>query len=223
MLRTTRGCPMSPIRHEGDYRRKPIKSWDDWIEEEIVKSQEAGDFDNLPGFGKPIHIETNPHAPELDLAYSRLKNAGYMPAWMERDQEIQATTRQLQGFLERSVAWLQQQADRIRMPRSAGPVPAPPSRSWWKRLLHGPGEAQTRADEPATLDDLQVLRSRMRGQYLQRAADLDKLIAEFNNTLSRDLWHLERMRLTQERAARTFDNAMAAVDLEGHGATHQAD
>jgi hypothetical protein len=49
----------------------------------------------------------------------------------------------------------------------------------------------------------------MRNQYLQRSAELDKRIGEFNNTLSRDLWHLERMRVTPDRAAKRFDDAIA--------------
>jgi hypothetical protein len=87
-----------------------------------------------------------------------------------------------------------------------------PSR--WHRFWHGPPERADQDDGPVALEDLRIIRDRMRRQYLQRAAEQDKLIGEFNNTLSRDLWHLERMRLTPERAARKFDEVMTAVDLD---------
>jgi hypothetical protein len=204
---------MCPVRHEDDFRRKPIKSWDSWVEEAITEAQEEGAFDNLPGFGKPIHIESNPHAPELDLAFSRLKNAGYLPGWMELDKQIQTSQRQMQAFLDDSAAWLAHQANRIRSSVMPEPVVAP-SPSWWHRLWHGQ-ETRTRPDQgPTTLDDLRTLQARMEKQYLQRAAELDKLIGEFNNTLSRDLWHLERMRLPRDRAARKFAEAMQDVDLD---------
>jgi hypothetical protein len=45
----------------------------------------------------------------------------------------------------------------------------------------------------------------MRDHYLERAAALDKMIAEFHGALPRNLWHLERTRLTQEAAARRYD------------------
>ena len=45
---------MSPVRREGDYQRKPIKDWDSYIEDAIMEAQARGEFDNLPGSGKPI-------------------------------------------------------------------------------------------------------------------------------------------------------------------------
>jgi hypothetical protein len=205
---------MSPIRHEDDFRRKPIVDWDTYVEDAITEAQERGEFDNLPDASKPIRIQTNPHAPELDFAFSRLKNAGYVPAWMELDQQIKSAQEQLQTFLDDSRAYIRHHAERIRQrtPDQAAAVdtPAPPRRSIWHRLLHGPdSRSPAPSTEPETPDDLRHLVDRMRNQYLQRSAELDKRIGEFNNTLSRDLWHLERMRLTPDRAAKRFDDAFA--------------
>jgi hypothetical protein len=212
---------MTPIRHEDDYRRKPIKSWDSYVEEAITGAQEEGEFDNLPGFGKPIKIETNPHAPELDFAFSRLKNAGYMPAWMELDQQMKTAQTKLQAFLDDSVAYLASHAEQIRTPTSGNSAPnTRPAPSWWWRLLHGPAGAgpDETPSGPESLADLRDIRDRMRGQYLDRSAELDKRIHEFNNALGRNLWHLERMRLTPERARKRFDEAMGPVDL-GEGSS----
>ena len=35
-------------------RKPPGVSWDSWIEKQIKDAQERGEFDNLPGAGKPI-------------------------------------------------------------------------------------------------------------------------------------------------------------------------
>ena len=47
--------------------------------------------------------------------------------------------------------------------------------------------------------------ARLRRAYLQQAAELDRLIAQYNAAIPRELWHLERRRLTQDAAALSFD------------------
>jgi hypothetical protein len=62
------------------------------IEERILQAQRRGDFDNLPGSGKPIEIEDDRHIPEdLRLAYKILKNAGCIPPEIELKKEIHQT------------------------------------------------------------------------------------------------------------------------------------
>ena len=204
---------MSPVRHEDDYRRKPIKDWDSYIEDAITEAQARGEFDNLPGAGKPIKIETHPLAPELDFALSRLKNAGYKPTWMELDEEIMANQTQLQQFLESSIGYLENHADRIRAGQFVTDTPVELKVPFWKRLLHGAPHQVDQPDVPQSLSDLQVIAIRMRTQYLERSALLDKRIGEFNSSLARNLWHLERMRLTPDRAAQKFAAAVVKIDL----------
>jgi hypothetical protein len=203
---------MTPVRHEDDFRRKPIKDWDSYIEDAITEAQARGEFDNLPGAGKPIRIHTNPLAPELDFAFSRLRNAGYKPTWMELDEEIKAGQEALQKFLQDSVSYVVHQADRIRS--GTVPIAAPkPQPSFWKRFLHGAPPPVTSTDGPETLHDLRDIVDRMRIQYLEKSTQLDKRIGEFNGSLGRNLWHLERMRLTRERAIQKFATAFAEIDL----------
>ncbi len=62
------------------------------IEERILQAQRRGDFDNLPGAGKPLDIEDDSHIPEdLRLAYKVLKNAGCVPPEIELKKEIHQT------------------------------------------------------------------------------------------------------------------------------------
>lgn len=62
------------------------------IEERIQKALRNGEFDNLPGAGKPLNIEDDRHIPEdLRLAYKVLKNADCLPPEIELKKEIQKT------------------------------------------------------------------------------------------------------------------------------------
>nr|WP_263323184.1 DnaJ family domain-containing protein [Neobacillus sp. Marseille-Q6967] len=47
-------------------------------EDKIKKAYKDGEFENLPGFGKPMQMEDLSGIPEeLRMAYKMLKNAGY--------------------------------------------------------------------------------------------------------------------------------------------------
>lgn len=205
-----------PIRHEDDYRRKEIRSWDSWIEDAIQEAQERGDFDNLPHQGKPITIVETPFAPDMNAALTTLKNAGYEPTWMELDREITRMKGEVASFLERSVTYLCEkklEIERESLPPIVDEPSDQPTGLWAriKRLLDIASETDSPVTRQATLDDLVMIRSRMRDQYLERAAAVDKKVSEFHAALPRNLWHLERMRIIPESAARTFDAACPSV------------
>lgn len=66
------------------------------IEEKIREAMEAGEFDNLPGEGKPIDLEAYFATPaELRLSYSVLKSARCLPEEVELRKEIESLTEQL--------------------------------------------------------------------------------------------------------------------------------
>ncbi|HKI49464.1 MAG TPA: DnaJ family domain-containing protein [Desulfobacteria bacterium] len=59
------------------------------IEKKIQDAQENGDFDDLPGKGKPITLEDDRNIPEeLRLTYKILKNADCLPPELELRKEI---------------------------------------------------------------------------------------------------------------------------------------
>ncbi len=59
------------------------------IEKKIQDAQENGDFDDLPGKGKPIHLEDDRNIPEeLRLTYKILKNADCLPPELALRKEI---------------------------------------------------------------------------------------------------------------------------------------
>ena len=58
-------------------------------EQKIKEAQERGDFDDLPGKGKPLKMEDDSRVPaELRMAYKILKNAGYTPPEIQIKKEI---------------------------------------------------------------------------------------------------------------------------------------
>lgn len=58
-------------------------------EERIRKALENGEFDNLPGYGKPLKLDDLSAIPEeLRMAYTVLKNAGYSPEENVLKQEM---------------------------------------------------------------------------------------------------------------------------------------
>jgi hypothetical protein len=67
---------------------------DDIAERHIAEAIARGDFDHLPGAGKPLVFEDDSWIPsELRLAYKILKNAGFVPPEVEQRREIADATK----------------------------------------------------------------------------------------------------------------------------------
>jgi hypothetical protein len=79
----------------------PLSTSDDLIEEHIRQATKRGDFDNLPGAGKPLDLGEDAHLPaELRMAYRVLKNAGYLPEELQQIQDIAQLETQVYGELD---------------------------------------------------------------------------------------------------------------------------
>ena len=66
-------------------------SFDKLVEEKIRQAQERGEFDNLPGKGKPIDLTAYFETPEdVRVAQAVLKNSGFTPHEVELLNEIAA-------------------------------------------------------------------------------------------------------------------------------------
>ncbi len=61
-----------------------------WLaEQKIAEAMRQGEFDNLPGEGKPLTIEDLSGVPEeLRMAYKVMKNAGYVPEEIQLSQDL---------------------------------------------------------------------------------------------------------------------------------------
>jgi DnaJ homolog subfamily C member 28 len=66
---------------------------------------EDGRFDNLPGKGKPLRLDSNPFEdPEWRLAHHVLHSSGYTLPWIDARREIDAALEQARDALRRSWA-----------------------------------------------------------------------------------------------------------------------
>ena len=72
------------------------------VEERIKKAQKKGEFDNLPGKGKPLPEEDMNVPEDIRLAYKILKNADCIPPELEIKKEIRNTRELLSGMEETS-------------------------------------------------------------------------------------------------------------------------
>jgi len=79
------------------------------IEELIRKAIEEGKFDDLPGKGKPLNLDDNPHAdPEWNMAYHILKSSGHSLPWLETRQDILTSLEEQRQALRRTWEWRQE-------------------------------------------------------------------------------------------------------------------
>ncbi len=73
------------------------------VEERILNAQKKGEFDNLPGFGKPLVFDDDRCvSEELRLAYKILKNADFVPPEIGLKKEIKQAEELLAGMQETS-------------------------------------------------------------------------------------------------------------------------
>lgn len=73
--------------------------FDKIAEERIREAILDGEFDDLPGKGKPLQLEDDRHlAADLRLAYKILKNADCLPPELELRKEIRTTEDMLSGM-----------------------------------------------------------------------------------------------------------------------------
>ena len=72
---------------------------DQWAERHIRDAQRKGEFDELPGSGKPLVLDDDSHiAPELRAGYRLLKNAGCLPPELEQRREAVELSDLLNGI-----------------------------------------------------------------------------------------------------------------------------
>jgi DnaJ family protein C protein 28 len=84
-------------------------NWSEIIERQIIEAQERGEFDDLPGKGKPLDLTENPFAdPDWRVAYKILQDHGFTLDWIELDQEIRAELKTCREQLLRSKRWYEQ-------------------------------------------------------------------------------------------------------------------
>src|SRR5438132_12176555 len=104
------------------------------VERIIREAMEKGEFDNLPGKGKPIDTSENPFEdPDLRMVHRLLRNAGYAPAWIEERKSIEREFEAARTKLARGAS----------LYRTAPSAPSPSAEANWERVVKDFGEAVT--------------------------------------------------------------------------------
>ena len=70
--------------------KESAKKQEDLVEARIRKAMAEGEFDNLPGKGKPIDLSKYYGVPEhLRIAYQMMKDSGYIPEEVRLKKEME--------------------------------------------------------------------------------------------------------------------------------------
>lgn len=76
------------------------------IEEIIRRAIEEGKFDDLPGKGKALHLDENPHLdPAWRAAYHLLQSSGFSLPWIETLREIECDLQAARADLAKAWNW----------------------------------------------------------------------------------------------------------------------
>lgn len=82
-------------------RYAPVFSPDALVEERIQQALRRGEFDNLPGAGRPLALDDDSLVPpEVRIAYRILKNAGFVPPEVLERKEIAELEAQIAGVTD---------------------------------------------------------------------------------------------------------------------------
>ena len=76
------------------------------FDEQIRRAIAEGQFDDLPGKGKPLELSQNPHEdPAWGMAYRILKSSGHTLPWIETRQGIEKDLEAARKSLARTWKW----------------------------------------------------------------------------------------------------------------------
>src|ERR1051325_4406897 len=76
------------------------RQWESAVEKQIREAEERGEFDNLPGKGKPLPL--GHWDAEWGMAFHVLTNAGETLRWIALGRDIEAARASLNEFLQRA-------------------------------------------------------------------------------------------------------------------------
>lgn len=84
-------------------------NWHLLAERKILAAMERGEFDNLPGRGRPLQWRENPFVPpDWRLAFDLLARAGLAPDWIMRQAEIRADLLALRERYAQERRWMEE-------------------------------------------------------------------------------------------------------------------
>ena len=88
-----------------EYRARLRHDRQNLMDELIQEGMDGGLFDNLPGKGKPLNLNKNPYAADMELANELLKENDLPPAWILQRNDILAKIARLRTEIVRQWEW----------------------------------------------------------------------------------------------------------------------
>ncbi len=77
-----------------------MNQWETAVDVAIRKAMEAGEFNNLPGTGRPIDLNADANVPsDMQLAYKIMRENGIAPDWIVQSKAITAKIESWQSRL----------------------------------------------------------------------------------------------------------------------------
>ncbi len=139
------------------------------IEELLRQAMAEGKFNNLPGKGKPLHLDdTNPLAdPEWELAYHILKESGFTLPWIETRHEIENDIDTALKELLRAWKW--------RIIYLSADVPDEKASAEWERSQQAFMEKLTALNKRIRDYNLQVPHARFQRPVLNFEREIEKV------------------------------------------------
>ncbi len=185
----------------------------DWLDTILERAREDGEFDNLPGLGKPLNLPPPSSAPsENDLAFTVLSNAGYVPRFVALAKELDS----MEARLESMRANAAKEIELLFIDLNAAECqPSPDTRraSFWTRLWRGEAREPER-EVRLMVSDIASRRIQLKAQHREHAIEFDAKITDYHAAIPRELWHLQRLRRSPEAWDQLFDQAVPAAETK---------
>jgi DnaJ family protein C protein 28 len=141
------------------------------IEEHIRRAMQEGKFDNLPGKGKPLRLDDNPHQdPAWRLAHHVLRENGFALPWMESLRAIETQLEAARTALLR--AWSLRQAA-----GTGAETPAFQAESQWRRAVKRFHQQIEEINQLVAAYNLEVPLDRFQKRRLDAGREITRLTA----------------------------------------------
>ena len=94
--------PRPAIRRDSEGVTSVARTWESLTERLIREAQERGEFDGLPGHGRPLRLDDDAREGDMGLAFHLLRTARVAPPWIEADKDVRAMLDERDRLLARA-------------------------------------------------------------------------------------------------------------------------
>lgn len=179
-------------------------------EEKIRAAIAAGEFDHIPGQGKPLNLdELRGLRPEERMAYTVLKNSGFLPEHLAWRKELEKCLNELQQFQQHCRRRLGKILSSLsKLAREQPAAVKPPSRASWLQPI---ALGLTRREQ-----NLDVERGKEMGAEVLPARSVTKLRQTYSDERRWLRRRLSELAEQAEEAAQQIYQAVVEKEIREH-------